>query len=242
MSARLSPLVYFEGSWSADERELIEAAAETAETAGLPKPSDALGAPWVATRQILGDTRLYMASRQRGDSALMDRSAEGLADRIQRFAEQKGEAPPNDVSSSETDRLFQLAYESTAVRPMVANDFRELLQKARAKNKRLGITGLLLYAQGRFFQVLEGPESAVRSLYDTIRDDERHTNVETLLTTTITARTFPDWEMGLDHPEPLSDEEHFSPFLQTGELPTAAAPIAEVVTALNRFRHRASAE
>lgn len=236
------PLVHFEGSWSPSERELIETAAEAAEAAGLPDPSSALGAPWVATRQVLGDTRLYMASRRQGSSAVMDQSVEGLAARIRRYAEQRMSSADNSEPASQPEALFQLVYESTEARSMTEADLRALLRKARAKNDKLGVTGLLLYAQGRFLQVLEGPESAVRRLYATIQEDPRHINVETLLTTPTDERTFPNWEMGLERPGAFVNLDGLSSFLQSGDLPPAAEPITEVLEALEQFRRSTSQE
>lgn len=239
MDASHSPPVYFEGQWSTSERTLIETAAEEAENAGLPAPPDVLGAPWVATQQVVGNLRLYMASRQQGKSALMDQSAEGLADRIRRFGRRNGDASPPADTRSASPPLFQLVYTSTATRAMTDADLQELLAQARSNNEELDITGLLLYANGQFLQVLEGPEPAVRRLFDTIRNDPRHTSVETLLTTDTTERTFPDWKMGLDRPVPVSDEGTFSSFLKTGDLPPAADPLSEVLEVLERFRQNA---
>ena len=229
-----SPHVYFEGNWSARERELVQAAAEAAEASGLPTPVPKLGAPWVATRQVLGDTHFFLAARQQGESALMARTADGLAERIRQFAERNNSAPSSDS-------LFQLVYESTAAQSMTDDVLQEILQEARRKNEERDITGLLLYAQGRFMQVLEGPEAAVRELYTSIQKDDRHTNVETLMTTSTTARTFPAWAMGLKRPEIVEGNEELSSFLQTGELPDAS-PMVDVVEALERFRHDTSPE
>ena len=236
-----SAIVHFEGNWSTGERELITTAAREAEAAGLPDPSSVLGAPWVATRQTLGDTQLYMASRQKGSSALMDRCAEGLAARIRRYAEQGGVAPSESVSAaSDSETVFQLVYESMETESMTETDLRALLQTARAKNDALGVTGLLLYAHGRFLQVLEGPEETVRRLYGIIREDPRHTCVETLLTTPAPTRTFPDWKMGLERPGAFVNLEDHSPFLQSGSLPAAVEPLTEVLKTLKKFRHDAS--
>lgn len=230
--------VYFEGKWSPPEQKTVETAAETAERAGLPSPVDVLGAPWVATRNVLGDTRLYMASRQQSESALMDRSAEGLADRIRRFAQQKGTSSLSPNADPASTPLLQLMYESTATRAMTDAELWTLLQQARSNNEARGITGLLLFASGHFLQVLEGPESVVRRLFDTIQDDPRHTNIETLLTTPATKRTFPDWKMGLEHPRAATDLEGVSSYLQTGSLPDAAEPVTAVLEALRQFNQR----
>jgi hypothetical protein len=68
----------------------------------------------------------------------------------------------------------------------------------------LGITGLLLYKQGLFLQVIEGEESLVRQLYTLISMDRRHHSLLVIDEWSIAARTFPDWSMGfrnLDDPE-----------------------------------------
>jgi len=235
-----SVLVHFEGNWSSAERTLIETAAEKAEATGLPDPPGTLGTPWVATRQVLGETHLYMASRQQGSSAMMDRSAEGLAARIRRYAEQESGTAGDAESSSPSESVFQLVYESREAQSMAEADLRKLLRRARTKNDDLGITGLLLYAQGRFLQVLEGPEPTVRNLFATIREDSRHTNVETLLTTSTTERTFANWEMGLERPGAFVNLDGISSFLQSGDLPSAAEPLAEVLETLEQFRHTTS--
>lgn len=72
----------------------------------------------------------------------------------------------------------------------------ELLVQARANNHRLRITGILLYADGRVVQVLEGEEQVVRELYDTIRQDPRHHHILTLVDMPVAGRQFPDWSMG----------------------------------------------
>ena len=83
----------------------------------------------------------------------------------------------------------------------------EILRRARSKNEELNITDLLLHAQGHFLQVLEGPEAAVRDLYATIQEDPRHSNIESLLSTSVAERTFPEWKMALDNLAVVAGEE-----------------------------------
>ncbi len=58
--------------------------------------------------------------------------------------------------------MFFLVYVSSAVRPFSRVDLDDLLATSRANNARVGITGMLLYKDGNFMQVLEGDEEAVR--------------------------------------------------------------------------------
>ena len=194
-----------------------------------------MGAPWVATRQEIGSTTVFMACRWRGDSALVARSAPDLADRVLRFADGRdGEGSSSTVDDGE---LYQLVYESRAVPSLSDEDLQDILDEARSHNASAGLTGLLLYADGRFLQVLEGPRPAVQEVYASIQEDARHTDVTTLLTTSLEERSFPGWQMGVETPETLSSaDEASSSFLQTGDLPRAADPIADVLDALSTFR------
>lgn len=101
--------------------------------------------------------------------------------------------------------LYSLVYTSRGVRDFNRDDLLSLLFQARNRNERLEVTGLLLYAEGRFVQVLEGEESNVLTLYDDIQNDSRHINVTTLAENKIDKRMFPDWTMGYKN----IDLEHY---------------------------------
>jgi Sensors of blue-light using FAD len=86
-----------------------------------------------------------------------------------------------------------------------AADVRSILTQARQSNLRLGITGLLLAANGHYLQVLEGPRVAVDALFGRIQKDARHGGVSLLLRTICDAPIFPAWTMGLiERSEPES--------------------------------------
>lgn len=71
-----------------------------------------------------------------------------------------------------------------------------LLEKCRANNAKLDITGMLLYRDGAFFQVLEGERSAVEGLFAKIEQDKRHTRVTKIIVEPISERAFAEWTMG----------------------------------------------
>ncbi|MHA7145378.1 BLUF domain-containing protein [Arthrobacter sp. TmT3-37] len=99
------------------------------------------------------------------------------------------------------EQVLSIVYSSTATRPFSDADLAELLAACRRTNNSSHLTGMLLYRQGRFLQVLEGPEATVRDRMDIIRADPRHTRIRVLIDDTINERQFPDWTMGY---EPLS--------------------------------------
>ena len=91
--------------------------------------------------------------------------------------------------------MVSLVYASSAVRLFSEEDLVALLSKSREKNTRFNLSGMLLYKDGNFLQVLEGPEDAVRHLYNVISADDRHRGVLRLLEERIEKRRFADWAM-----------------------------------------------
>jgi uncharacterized membrane protein (DUF373 family) len=92
--------------------------------------------------------------------------------------------------------MIQITYASTATAPMSTADLRDILAASRRNNAAHGITGMLLFHDGTFLQVLEGEEPEVEALFDHISTDDRHTDVTVLERKTITEREYPDWSMG----------------------------------------------
>jgi Sensors of blue-light using FAD len=92
--------------------------------------------------------------------------------------------------------LYSLIYASSAVKPFTQSQLLNLVTESRERNERLGITGLLLYKDGKFMQALEGEEGMVRSLFGEISADRRHGGVRELLECSISRRQFPYWPMG----------------------------------------------
>lgn len=95
-----------------------------------------------------------------------------------------------------TSDLIQCVYASAASRDFDTAELAELLAQARDKNARLGLTGMLLHAEGSFFQVLEGPVVVVDALYERIELDPRHTQVTLVIREPIPKRSFGGWTMG----------------------------------------------
>ena len=97
--------------------------------------------------------------------------------------------------------LYSLSYTSRAILDFQKEDLLSLLSQSRAKNSSLNITGLLLYGDGIFIQILEGNKEDVMNLYTDINDDPRHINIVTIYQKQIIARAFPDWAMGFKNIE-----------------------------------------
>ena len=76
--------------------------------------------------------------------------------------------------------MFHIAYVSSAATEFTKPQLRAILERSRERNLRLGITGLLLYRNGNFMQVMEGDEATVRELYRLVCNDPRHNGIFTL--------------------------------------------------------------
>jgi len=92
--------------------------------------------------------------------------------------------------------MKRIKYISRFAAPMTARDIERIAAQAAGKNRKLGITGLLMATGGVFFQVIEGPDGAVDELYSCILRDNRHRDVLTLrVEEGNLTRLFPGWEM-----------------------------------------------
>ncbi|MHC4216779.1 MAG: diguanylate phosphodiesterase, partial [Planctomycetota bacterium] len=92
-------------------------------------------------------------------------------------------------------QLIQLIYGSAAKYSFSRSDLTNLLINARRNNVQLGVTGILLYSGGSFFQVLEGESETVDKLFAKIMGDERHKHVTVIIRESIAKRSFSDWTM-----------------------------------------------
>jgi len=100
------------------------------------------------------------------------------------------------MDAMEKTELAHCIYSSAEAKTFTHEEIIALLEVARANNSQLGITGILLYDNGSFFQVLEGEPSVVQSLYDKIGTDNRHRAVSKIVYEPIEERDFSEWTMG----------------------------------------------
>jgi hypothetical protein len=89
-----------------------------------------------------------------------------------------------------------LIYISTAKRLLTEQELMDILATSRDNNERNNLTGVLLYSEGTFIQLLEGEHEPLNITYEAILHDERHKNIIKLTEGVIEERSFPDWTMG----------------------------------------------
>lgn len=77
----------------------------------------------------------------------------------------------------------------------VAAEIRGILAASQANNQAAGVTGALMFNDGCFGQVLEGPQDAVEATFERIQQDARHGTVTLLAFGPVAERGFPNWSM-----------------------------------------------
>lgn len=101
------------------------------------------------------------------------------------------------AADAPAEPVWSLVYHSRASRPMSDDDLDELQRTAAARNRAEGLTGLLIYDNGRFFQWIEGPEAGLERVWTSIQRDRRHGEVDLLGRHPSPMRCFGDWDMKL---------------------------------------------
>lgn len=89
-----------------------------------------------------------------------------------------------------------MLYRSKAAPGLSKDDLNKILASSRKNNPPRNVTGLLMYRQGYFLQLLEGPEDAVAERFGTIMRDPRHDDVEIMIRARSSDRLIASWDMG----------------------------------------------
>jgi hypothetical protein len=90
---------------------------------------------------------------------------------------------------------YQIMYSSQATAPMTSAELERILADARTGNEARDVTGVLIYVDGVFVQILEGDEDVVRNLVESIKADARHHAVKVFHVAEVDERAFQAWSM-----------------------------------------------
>lgn len=102
------------------------------------------------------------------------------------------------ISGHRLPLLYNLVYCSRATAGVDDAAVARIIASARRRNPAGGITGLLVFGSGIFFQWLEGPRDNVLALLTTLKADPRHEHVVALSQSEeVRERLFPEWDMEL---------------------------------------------
>ena len=121
----------------------------------------------------------------------------------------KQPAPPKYTNSDDLFQehlFFSLVYCSQVAPGVGDTDVDAIIAASRRRNAVLGITGILVFGSGVFFQWIEGPKTEVIGLVKLIESDRRHEMMVTLSTDEeVRERIFPSWDMELVDAENIQE-------------------------------------
>jgi Sensors of blue-light using FAD len=107
--------------------------------------------------------------------------------------------------------MISIAYVSSAVFSFNETALLDLVDQCQRNNARLGITGILVYSDGNFMQVIEGADLPTYALYDRIQRDVRHRGVTTVHQQLIQVHEFRGWSMAYNILPPKGLRPHRLP-------------------------------
>lgn len=90
--------------------------------------------------------------------------------------------------------LHRIIYASTTG-DIRKEDLEAILAASQRNNPHLAVTGMLLFDNGFFLQLLEGSRANVSTTFLRLAGDPRHSNVQILMSGPIDARLFSGWSM-----------------------------------------------
>ncbi|MCB7481470.1 BLUF domain-containing protein [Christiangramia sediminis] len=89
---------------------------------------------------------------------------------------------------------FAISYVSSVNPNLTETQIQEVLNFSRNWNNDHDITGILLYSEGNFFQVLEGEKELLKTLFSRILIDKRHQNVMVIFEKEVSQPKFEDYQ------------------------------------------------
>jgi hypothetical protein len=132
--------------------------------------------------------------------------------------------------------LFNVVYCSRAAQGMDTAAVQQIIAKSQRNNPVRGITGMLVFGGGIFFQWLEGPKENILHLLERLRSDDRHSQL-IMLTEIEEARErlFPHWDMELVEPGHIRDV--LADALEGAEDPHNAAALQAMLAGIDAQLH-----
>lgn len=91
--------------------------------------------------------------------------------------------------------IRQIVYVSSGTREYSFEEVEKIDDAGRSNNAQSDLTGVLLYYDGNFMQLLEGPAGSVVDTYKRIVSDTRHTGILQLQDSMVEERSVPDYHM-----------------------------------------------
>ncbi|HVO52244.1 MAG TPA: BLUF domain-containing protein [Thermoanaerobaculia bacterium] len=90
---------------------------------------------------------------------------------------------------------YRIMYSSEAAAGLATPELEAMLAESRIRNKAHGISGVLVFVDGAFLQILEGEKNDVLDLMARIESDPRHHDIKVFSEGEVDERAFSSWSM-----------------------------------------------
>ena len=113
--------------------------------------------------------------------------------------------------------LKTICYISDSCQEESLNTLKTLYSKAKKNNSKYNITGILIYSNANFLQVLEGDETNVDETFKRISLDRRHRNLFKVIDINTQQRIFEDYNFGftiVDNSKQLNELNEYLEWLR----------------------------
>lgn len=92
--------------------------------------------------------------------------------------------------------LKTICYVSSAKQNLSIIDQQFIFDQTLKKNTSLDISGVLVFNEGNFMQIIEGENDKISILYDKIKEDSRHHNIIEIINNPVKEKLFEGFETG----------------------------------------------
>lgn len=108
-------------------------------------------------------------------------------------------------------QVYHLSYVSTGCDSLQYEDIKSILDSSVKNNKEDNVTGILVYCNKHFFQIIEGNKEAIQHIFNKIIIDPRHDNVIKIQEGYTDHRQFQNWNMAFkSYNKELKDLDNFN--------------------------------
>nr|WP_294944723.1 BLUF domain-containing protein [uncultured Mucilaginibacter sp.] len=114
--------------------------------------------------------------------------------------------------------MKNLVYLSTSTTLLSDDELLDILKASRRNNKAHNVSGVLLYCEGTFIQVLEGADFDVDAIFAKLEKDTRHKNIIVMMNEPLKQRNFAGWAMGFASVNGITSHQFISDLTSTDDI------------------------
>jgi len=112
---------------------------------------------------------------------------------------------------------YAICYVSTVSKDVEEREIKEILNYSEEYNNDHDIRGVLLYAGGNFFEILEGEKPEVGEVYENIKKDPRHNNIIQIVGKNISRGAFDGFKAEMVNDQNKCDYELVEEYMEQVE-------------------------